>query len=210
MMTTKEKIMRAAAEVFAEYGYTDTTNRMIAAQAGVNHALINYHFSGKRELYKRVVGYLIDKHTPSDFFTPQVSNDKEWRKAITAINKRFLLEILDTDPLQTWKEAIFNREMSNPTDVFREIFKEYLKPRFKEYVILVQMGLPRKASEKETIIVVFTLLGQMMFYKKNRAFVEMAYQGEIYTEKTLNRIAEHITETACRTLKFRKPHTKKK
>ena len=94
MMTTKEKIMRAAAEVFAEYGYTDTTNRMIAAQAGVNHALINYHFSGKRELYKRVVGYLIDKHTPSDFFTPQVSNDKEWRKAITAINKRFLLEIV--------------------------------------------------------------------------------------------------------------------
>ena len=209
-MTTKEKIMRAAAEIFAKHGYADTTNRMIAAKAGVNHALINYHFRGKRELYKSVVGYLIEKHAPVEVFSPHVANDKEWRKAITEINKRFLLEALDIDPLQTWKEAIFNREMSNPTDVFREIFKEYMKPRFKEYVNLIQMGLPRKTSEKETMIVVFTLLGQTMFFKKNRAFIEMAYQGELYNEKTLTRIAEHITETVCRALKFRKPHSKKK
>lgn len=209
MTATQEKIMRAAAEVFAEQGYANTTNRMIAAKAGVNHALINYHFHGKRELYKRVVGYLIDKHTPADVFSPQVTTDKEWRTAITEINKQFLLEVLDTDPLQAWKEAIFNREMNNPTDVFREIFREYMKPRFKEYVNLVQMGLPRKTSEKETMIVVFTLLGQIIFFKKNRALVEMAYQGEIYTEKTLNRIAEVVTETVCRSLKFRKPKTKK-
>jgi AcrR family transcriptional regulator len=209
MESTKEKIMWAAAEVFAEHGFADTTNRMIAAKAGVNHALINYHFQGKRELYKRVVGYLIDKHAPSEVFSPRVTNDKEWRMALTEINKRFLFEVLDTDPLQTWKEAIFNREMNNPTDVFREIFEEYMKPRFNQYINLVQMGVPRKTSEKETMIIVFTLLGQLIFFKKNRAFVEMAYQGEIYTEKTLNRIAEYITETVCRTLKFRKPQTKK-
>lgn len=54
---TKEKILLHAADIFLEYGYDNTTVRMIAQKAGVNAALINYHFGDKETLYLEVVRF---------------------------------------------------------------------------------------------------------------------------------------------------------
>ena len=54
---TKEKLLLHAADVFLEYGYENTTVRMIAQKAGVNAALINYHYGDKETLYLEVVRY---------------------------------------------------------------------------------------------------------------------------------------------------------
>lgn len=40
----------AARDLFAEQGYRATTTRQIAAEAGVSHALLRYHFSSKEGL----------------------------------------------------------------------------------------------------------------------------------------------------------------
>ena len=50
---TKNRIISAAIEEFAEHGYHAATIRDICKRAGVNIAAINYHFSGKAELYRR-------------------------------------------------------------------------------------------------------------------------------------------------------------
>lgn len=47
--------MHAGAELFATYGFTETTTEMIARQAGVNKALINYHYRSKEGLYREIV-----------------------------------------------------------------------------------------------------------------------------------------------------------
>lgn len=54
---TKEKLLRHAAEVFLEHGYRNTTVRTIAERAGVNAALINYHYGDKETLYLEVVRF---------------------------------------------------------------------------------------------------------------------------------------------------------
>lgn len=54
---TKEKILHCAAEVFLRHGFENTTVRMIAEQAEVNLALINYHYGDKATLYLEVVRY---------------------------------------------------------------------------------------------------------------------------------------------------------
>lgn len=43
-------LIAAARHLFAEHGYAATTTRHIAAEAGVSHALLRYHFSSKRGL----------------------------------------------------------------------------------------------------------------------------------------------------------------
>lgn len=53
-MKTKEKILKAAKILFAEKGFREVTVREIAARAGVNSALIGYHFGGKKELFNEV------------------------------------------------------------------------------------------------------------------------------------------------------------
>lgn len=47
---TREKILSAAKELFEEKGFDVTSVREIASKAGVNAALINYHFGSKENL----------------------------------------------------------------------------------------------------------------------------------------------------------------
>lgn len=51
---TREQIARAAREQFAAGGYDRVTMRSIAAQAGVDAALVAYFFGSKRELFDEV------------------------------------------------------------------------------------------------------------------------------------------------------------
>jgi AcrR family transcriptional regulator len=46
----------AGTELFAERGYDGVPLWLIAEKAGVNKAMVNYHFGGKRKLYLAIVG----------------------------------------------------------------------------------------------------------------------------------------------------------
>lgn len=48
----RERILAVAQELFAENGYAGTGTRAIAQAAGVNLALIHYHYGSKRDLFK--------------------------------------------------------------------------------------------------------------------------------------------------------------
>ena len=52
---TKERILQAAQALFVSQGFHHTTMRDIAGAAGVNLALINYHFGAKEDLYKELL-----------------------------------------------------------------------------------------------------------------------------------------------------------
>lgn len=52
---TRENLLRLAARAFSEYGYSATTMRNIAEQAGIEAASIYYHFSSKEELIDEVM-----------------------------------------------------------------------------------------------------------------------------------------------------------
>ena len=52
---TREALMAAGAELFAEHGYDGVTVAALAQRAGANKALISYHFGGKSGLYAAIV-----------------------------------------------------------------------------------------------------------------------------------------------------------
>ncbi|GGP96073.1 TetR/AcrR family transcriptional regulator [Streptomyces roseolilacinus] len=53
--STRERLLVAASELFAERGYERATVRDIAARAGVNQALLFRHFGSKRALFGEAV-----------------------------------------------------------------------------------------------------------------------------------------------------------
>jgi AcrR family transcriptional regulator len=59
--STRARILRAAIELFAREGFDGTTTRTIAAAAGVNHAMIVYHFRTKDALWRASVTTLFEK-----------------------------------------------------------------------------------------------------------------------------------------------------
>lgn len=56
----REVLMRSAIKLFAENGFDAVTTRMIAADAGVNLALISYYFNSKDGL----IDTIIEEHLP--------------------------------------------------------------------------------------------------------------------------------------------------
>lgn len=58
---TRERILAAALDLFADRSFEGATTREIAARAGVTQPLLNYHFSSKDELWRAGVDALFEK-----------------------------------------------------------------------------------------------------------------------------------------------------
>ena len=54
-LDTRERILEAAFEEFAERGFEATSTRSVAVKAGVQHPLVTYHFGNKEGLWKAVI-----------------------------------------------------------------------------------------------------------------------------------------------------------
>jgi len=62
---TRDRIVAAAADLFAERSFDGATTREIAARAGVTQPLLNYHYRSKDELWRAAVDSLFESLTSS-------------------------------------------------------------------------------------------------------------------------------------------------
>ena len=108
-LPASELLLRAAADRFAHRGYHGTTVEAIARLAGVNKALVSYHFGGKEQLYlalrRRLLGLLSGEDQDRD--------TRAWIQVITSQARQipglplFLLrEELRDGPAQAKGESI--------------------------------------------------------------------------------------------------------
>ena len=58
---TKEKILTIAEELFSEKGFDATSVDLIAQKAGVNKALIYYHYKSKQDLLNSLFKRTLDE-----------------------------------------------------------------------------------------------------------------------------------------------------
>ena len=59
-VSTKDRILGAAEELFAQRGFEGASLRRVTAAAGVNLAAVNYHFGSKEKLVERVLRRRLD------------------------------------------------------------------------------------------------------------------------------------------------------
>lgn len=57
----KARILSAARRLFGEYGYNDTTTRMIAGDVGIDISTLYYHWGEKQDLYEAVLIEISDE-----------------------------------------------------------------------------------------------------------------------------------------------------
>jgi len=79
--TSEEKILQAAMDEFAEFGYSGGRIDRIAERADINKAMIYYHFKGKEALYTRIL-----KDTTGEIYNYIVSNLPDNEDPLVVIN----------------------------------------------------------------------------------------------------------------------------
>ncbi|HEX3048250.1 MAG TPA: helix-turn-helix domain-containing protein [Bacillota bacterium] len=112
--SSREKILQAAEELFAEAGFDKTSTASIAKRAGVNSALIFYYFENKENLLKNIIHEKI------------LAYRQERIQTIPALKEAFTGKKLSQSLLEEMiKDAL--KFMGNSENLFRILTVETLK-----------------------------------------------------------------------------------
>jgi len=163
---TRNKIIKAAARIFAENGYDGASIRSIVAKADVNQAAINYHFGSKEGLYRAVLQMALQALQEADGSPPPLDAEAGRDAALRAFVGRQLQPMLGRDELSHYLR-IFNRETVRPPPAFRKFRGEEAGPYLAGAAALVRRFLPAQASDQEPMVGALWLFGQCSIFVRN-------------------------------------------
>jgi AcrR family transcriptional regulator len=154
---TRQQLLAAAAEVFAEKGFWEGSHAEICAKARINTAAVNYHFGGKEKLYveawKHALAESIRAHPPDGGVSPGAPAARRLRGRILAFMQRI------ADP-NNHEVEIMHREMANPTGLLTEVLPPALEPERQAFRSIVRELLGDAASEQQVTFCEMSLMGQ--------------------------------------------------
>ena len=129
-VNTKDALLAAAIEVFADKGFDAATVRDICGRAKANVAAVNYHFGGKDALYVAVLEEIFpkDEH-PQATGSTDLSPQERLRNYLHDLTR----EIYERgNGMVTQRWAIFLREMAKPSHNLDFIVQRQVQPRANE------------------------------------------------------------------------------
>lgn len=125
--TTRQRLLQAAGQIFAQKGYADATSKEICARAGANVAAVNYYFGGKDKLYEEV---LVEGHK-------QIISLDDLRNVLGGSGTdeerlcRLLTRLVHTaaDSSSLWGIRLFMRELATPSPFVPAVLRQAVLPK---------------------------------------------------------------------------------
>jgi AcrR family transcriptional regulator len=154
---TRQRLIEAASEIFAEKGFKDATVAEICEKANTNVASINYHFRDKETLYVESWRYSfhesLKKYPPDGGVSEDVSPEERLKGRIISLLSR----ILDQDHREF---SFLFKELAQPTGLLKELIKEEVKPLQEKMRALVRKLVGPKASDMQVRLCNSSIIGQ--------------------------------------------------
>ncbi|MDD2589377.1 MAG: TetR family transcriptional regulator [Fermentimonas sp.] len=153
-VTTEQKIISAADNLFTQKGYAATKTREIADEAGVNLALVNYYFGSKENLYKKVVQKKFRMLLGA--ISPVLSDENiSIEDKITSITDNYTKLLLENEEL-----PIF---ILNELTVNKELFKDITENARLVAQPVIDNQLKERNIEMSAADLIVNTLGLTMF-----------------------------------------------
>lgn len=122
---SRQRLLEAAVQCFAEQGFAKTSTRTIAAQAGVNIAAISYYFGDKAGLYR--AAFTEPMGSPEDDIGLFAGKELSLNDALHGLYTGFI-EPLKQNILVQQCIRLHMREMVEPTGLWDEQIDQGIKP----------------------------------------------------------------------------------
>ncbi len=190
---TEQRLLDAAGEVFAEFGFRAATVRQICEKAGANIAAINYYFGDKEGLYLAVLRSVPDaqaeKYPPQSRLRRNATAEHQLRDYVQALLQRVF------DPGRPgWHAKLIAREMAEPTRALGTLLEDVARPLHRELADIVRRLLGSSATDEIVRLAALSVIGQCVYYHHARAVMRHLYPEQGYGVVDIARLADHITE----------------
>ena len=190
---TKDRLLEAAGEEFAEKGFVAARVRSICRRAGLaaNPAAVNYHFGSKESLY---VAAVLKAHQCQMSERAGVTVDPAATPAerLRVYIGQFLENVLARGESQ-WPYALMLREMMQPTAACEVVVRESIRPRFERLLDILRLVCPG-AEPRRLHALAFSVIGQCLHYKFARPVSERLVGPVGYAALDLDFLTDHITQ----------------
>lgn len=189
---TKERLIQAAGEVFAEMGFRAATVREICKRANANPAAINYHFRDKQGLYLAVLrqyhhSSVVQKYPPD----AGVDDNSSAENRLAAFIRSFLLRILDTGRPE-WYGRLMAREFSDPTSALDQIIETSIRPLYNRLALIIREIIGTEEDDRQIRLCAMSIIGQCLYYSHSRHVISRLHHQK-FTTSDIEHLAAHIT-----------------
>lgn len=196
---TGDRLLEAAAGLFAERGFHGSTSRDIAERAGANLASANYHFGSKEALYLAVLRThfaTVREHLERGraLLEPGALDDKSRAELEELLRRRIqTMTAFLLGPPPARHAQLLIREMIDPSEALPVIVEEFIRPQTAEMSALLARLAPdlgRSALEA----CVFSIMGQILFYSLTKPAQLLLRGRSEYPRDFARQVADHIAE----------------
>ena len=146
---TRQRLIDAAATLFADHGFENVTVREICKASNANVAAVNYHFGDKAGLYRAVVTLAIKVMLETNELSQRAGDGLSPEDQIREFIRVFVRRLTGEGP-NNWIHRLMAREMEHPTEALEQVMTQVVKPRL-EYlggVVATIMGLGPSRSAR--------------------------------------------------------------
>ena len=189
---TRERLLKAACQVFSEKGFRDATVAEISRRADANIAAINYHFGDKKRLYVeawRTVCEMAMALYPTNLdVSSPMTVEEMFRDHILSLLNR----MTDTSRLGMFHRLMM-LEMNQPTGLIDEVHRQMISPVHEHMLFMIRELLGPVATEENVAFCELSVISQCrgVSHKKreNKSFLDFSVVKKASTEQ----LADHIT-----------------
>lgn len=188
--TTKERLLQAAGEIFAEKGFHNATVAEICEAAGANIAAVNYHFGDKEKLYDQVWRHAFSVTKEAYPIDGGLSETPTLEEVIYRHAWALLHRIFDEGEAGLFPKML-SREMASPTIALEDIARDALFPQGEHLQKFIQPYLGTTGSEETLRMCMHSFICQCAFFNFNRP-LRHRILGRNLTEQEIEQLARHI------------------
>lgn len=183
-VTTRAALLAAGIEVFSRDGFEGASTRAIAQAAGVQQALISFHFRGKEGLYLAVFDELATQleqrlgpfaegieaelaHPPAPARSKKHAQARSLELLLGMVDN--VVAVLAREESSQWA-LLISREQQTPTRAFEILYDGFFK-RMTGLIVRLVASVRGDATEADARLSAVSIMGQMLVFRHSRALV---------------------------------------
>ena len=166
---TRAALVRAALKLFGRQGFDGTSTREIAAEARANIGSIAYHFGGKEGLRAACANYIVE--TIGGIAGAALAADSGPTQGAEAARARLnvvleaMVGFIVARPEAGEVVQFVLRELSQPSEALDIIYDGVFEPVHQRLCRIWAEASGEDAGSERTRITVFTLIGQVVYFR---------------------------------------------